>query len=37
MFLQSNQLDDEVEDIMLYVTGASINRKSNIDVENKNI
>ena len=37
MLLQGDQLDDKVKDIMLYATDASTDRKSNINVENKDI
>ena len=37
MLLQDDQLDDEVKEIMLCATSASIDRKGNINVENKDI
>ena len=37
MLFKDDQLDDEVKDIMLYITGASTDRKGNINVKNKDI
>ena len=37
MLLQSDQLDNEVKNIMLYATGASTDSKGNINVKNKDI
>ena len=37
MLFQGNQFDDEVKDIMLYVTSASTDKKDNINIKNKDV
>ena len=37
MFFQGDQLDDEIKNIMLYTIGISTDKKSDINMENKDI